>query len=151
MSRYDIFIHDQQYSARHTEPKKIGGSFTTPWEQKAEEDKMPTIQEVKSTVVSALPFVGRVAAIATAFYAAAKIGLTITDKVTSYLSAETGRYTFQTKLTNFQKVLSNVFNPVSSVEAYFRAEQAQRLITTRNNEQIKLLGDSVLNQTTRGF
>ena len=152
MSDHNIYIRDLTNSQKPTQPKMGGTSATKGWTGTDETDEklgVPNFAALKNEAVSQVPLLGKIGVIASACVVVAKVGINVGDKIMSYQSAETGRYSFYTRFNNARKAVNNVFNPIQSVENFFRATQADRLTTMRNNEQMKLLGDSVWNRTTR--
>lgn len=145
---YNIYLHTEKSVKSPTQPKNIK-SKTSPWSNDDEKETLMDFKSFKSEAVSQIPIIGKIGATAMAIYAGTRVTISAIDKISSYQAAETGRHSFYTQFTNFQKTISNIFNPIQSVENYLRATQAERLTTMRNNEQMKLLGDSVWNRTTR--
>lgn len=152
MSDHNIYIRDLTTFSKPTQPRTGGNANTKGWDGTSENEErlgVPSFSSFKSEAVSQVPVLGKIGAVVAAGVVVSKVSLNVADKVMSYQSAETGRYSFYTQFNNVRKVIGNIFNPVSSVENFFRATQADRLTTMRNNEQMKLLGDSVWNRTTR--
>lgn len=152
MSDHNIYIRDLTTFSKPTQPRTGGNANTKGWNGTSENEErlgVPSFSSFKSEAVSQVPVLGKIGAVVAAGVVVTKMVLNVADKVMSYQSAETGRYSFYTQFNNGRKVIGNIFNPISSVENFLRATQADRLTTMRNSEQMKLLGDSVWNRTTR--
>ena len=152
MSDYNIYIHSLIDNRKPTQPKINGKNQTKGWDTDDETEEkigIPNFSSLKTEAVNQVPILGKIGVAVAAAAVVVKVGFNVADKIMSYQSTETGRYSFYTQFSNTRKVINNIFNPIQSVENYLRSTQNERLTTMRNNEQMKLLGDSVLNKTTR--
>lgn len=108
----------------------------------------------KSTALNQLASLGKTIA---AVIGIIKIGETIyetTTKVLNYVepfyTTATGNYNFAVDLKNFQNTVNRITHPISSGLAMAQTYQRNRIENLSREQSRELLGDSIINDYTRG-
>lgn len=157
MPDYNIYIHsDTSGSGKKkttAKDKKSSASKTTPKESKALQYTTEAINTASNPDSLVSKGVGAVAkavpAVAVAFAVAGLVDKVATT-IISFNTINTGDFSAQIGYQNFKSAIGGILRPFSTTLNYALSVREANVNQRRVNEQMRLLGDSVINNNNYG-
>jgi len=152
MNDYNIYIHSvtsDAGEANPTKPKKDKDSKTKPKTAKRIAKGIGYISNPDSLISEGIGIAMKSASKAVPAVAVAYAVLKVADKATTTVQQfqviSTGDYSGQIAYSNFKQSIKNIITPFSTTMNILMAQHQARIEQLKINQQISLLGESVIN------
>ena len=123
-------------------------SPTSAWVSKAQ-SALKVVSNPDSLISSGVGAVAKAIPWVALDYAIVKTATVLEDTAISYAALVTGDYSTQQRWNNFKTVAQSVFHPMTTAYNAYRQSVADSINNQKQQEKLRLLGDSVVNSYTK--